>query len=116
MLLKSSPTELTHLHHRTSQVFGPHGQQLWNHAFARPNTVVIEFTSITGLDFVNRKNKPDDCRHCGWALANAAGHNYWIEEPDSFSFFRGQMKPSVPRVMNIVESAFKNWSAACEVV
>jgi hypothetical protein len=96
-------------------VFGPHGQQMWNHAFARPGTVVIEFTSLTGLDFVDLR-KSDDCRHCGWALANAAGHNYWIEEPDGFSFFRGGIKPSIPRVMSIVKSAFMNMtkdSAMC---
>ena len=79
---------------------------MWNEAFARPGTTIIEFSSLTGK--VPRDNKPGDCRHCGWAMANAAGHNYWLEEPDEFSFFRGDLKPSLQRVMTIVKSAFNN--------
>mmetsp|Transcript_6180 Transcript_6180/g.15875 ORF Transcript_6180/g.15875 Transcript_6180/m.15875 type:complete len:617 (+) Transcript_6180:122-1972(+) len=101
------------LFRRAVMVLGPHGQQLWNHAFARPGTVVIEFTSLTGLDAVNPQKKDDDCRHCGWALANAAGHNYWIEEPEKFSFFLGGIKPNKSRVMRIVNSAFQNMTREC---
>eukprot|EP00038_Savillea_parva_P017349 m.19967 g.19967 ORF g.19967 m.19967 type:complete len:612 (+) comp3738_c0_seq1:432-2267(+) len=100
------------LFRRAVMILGPHGQQLWNQAFAPPGTTVIEFSSLTGT--VEGSRKADDCRHCGWAMANAAGHNYWLEEPDGFSFFHGNLKPSLPRVMSIVASGLKNMTKKCK--
>eukprot|EP00040_Diaphanoeca_grandis_P019646 m.103921 g.103921 ORF g.103921 m.103921 type:complete len:576 (-) comp27529_c0_seq1:155-1882(-) len=95
---------------RAIVVIGPHGQQLWNAAFCRPGTVIVEFTSVNGIDKSGRSSKKFDCRQSGWELFNAAGHDHWIEQPHNFGFFVGKMQFNATNVETIVEWALGNYT------
>lgn len=83
---------------RAVAVIGPHGGQLWNIAFAKPGTLVVEFN--TWHDVFMAK----DCRTCGYSLANAAGHKYWIVEPAKFSYEAHSLMPPPAEVVGIVSA------------
>ena len=79
-------------------VIGPHGGQLWNAAFAKPGTALIEFTTWDDTFVAN------DCRTCGFGLANAAGQEYHIIETPNWKGFSGRdLKPAAGDVLKVVD-------------
>jgi len=94
---KGSPSDDFEVFRRAWIVIGPHGGQLWNAAWAKPGTALIEFTTWDDT-FV-----ADDCRTCGFGLANAAGQEYHIVETPNWNGYSGsQLMPAVEDVKAIV--------------
>ena len=88
-------------------VIGPHGGQLWNFAFAKPGTQMVEFTTWEDT-FV-----AEDCRTCGFSLANAAGHEYAIvDTPDWENYGASDLKPAAEDLLELVDGFLGRNAAA----
>ncbi|MCR9138476.1 MAG: glycosyltransferase family 61 protein [Alphaproteobacteria bacterium] len=83
---------------RARIVVGPHGAGLSNMAFCPPGTHVIEFVPISSADYSTGNFR----RSHFYGLSQAAGHHYWVVEPEYFDFEKPDMRVDGEDVVSLV--------------
>ncbi|MCR9138477.1 MAG: glycosyltransferase family 61 protein [Alphaproteobacteria bacterium] len=87
------------LFRRAKVIIGPHGAGLANMVYSPPGTHVVEFVPISRAT----RTRPYYKVTHFYGLAQSAGHQHWVVEPENFDFDQPDMRVDADEIVGLVE-------------